>query len=79
MASEKGYNNIKFIRIMNLLGLTGNVDMSRDEYLSNTDSARKMLVKRYLDPGFDVREAIKNADINLTYCGYLLFLSKDLR
>ena len=80
MAAEKGYGNIKFTRIMNLLGLTDSAAMTREEYLVTVGETREMLVGRYLDPAFDCEEAITHdPDINLTYCGYMLFLAKDLR
>jgi hypothetical protein len=80
MAAEKGYENIKFTRIMNLLGLTDSVAMTREEYLATVKETREMLVARYLDPEFDCDNAIAHdRDINLTYCGYMRFLAKDLR
>lgn len=80
MAAERGYENIKFTRIMNLLGLTDSVAMTREEYLATVKETREMLVARYLDPGFNCDNAIAHdRDINLTYCGYMLFLAKDLR
>ncbi|KAK1237340.1 hypothetical protein MKX08_002965 [Trichoderma sp. CBMAI-0020] len=80
MAEEKGYDRLKFIRIMNLLGLTDSPHMTKEEYLACVDDSRKMLVEKYLPADFDARDAILNdADINLTYCGYIIFLSKDMR
>jgi pyoverdine/dityrosine biosynthesis protein Dit1 len=80
MAEEKGYDRLKFIRIMNLLGLTDSPNMTKEEYLACVDDSRKMLVDKYLPANFDAREAIlTDEDINLTYCGYIIFLSKDMR
>ena len=80
MAADKGFSNIRFIRIMNLLGLSDSIDMSKEEYLRTVGSCRELLVSRYLPADFDVRDAITNdTDINLTYCGYMHFLAKDLR
>jgi len=80
MAEEKGYDRLRFIRIMNLLGLTDSPHMTKQEYLSQVDQSRTELMEKYLPPDFDVRDAIlTEVDINLTYCGYMLFLSKDLR
>src|ERR1700761_5998160 len=80
MAIELGYETIKFTRIMNLLGLTKNADVSKEEYLATVASTRELLVSRYLDPKFDFREALESdPDITLTYCGYMLFLKKDLK
>ncbi|RFU79330.1 pyoverdine biosynthesis [Trichoderma arundinaceum] len=80
MAVEKGYDRLKFIRIMNLLGVTDSPHMTKEEYVSCVEESRKMLVEKYLPKGFDARDAILNdPDINLTYCGYIIFLNKDLR
>lgn len=80
MAVDLGYETIRFTRIMNLLGLTDNEDVSKEEYLETVARTRDQMVAQYLNPEFDAREAILNdTDINLTYCGYMLFLAKDLR
>jgi pyoverdine/dityrosine biosynthesis protein Dit1 len=66
MAAEKGYDRLKFIRIMNLLGLTNSPHMTKEEYLGCVADSRKTLVEKYLDPAFDTRKAILNdADINM--------------
>ncbi|KKY17697.1 putative pyoverdine dityrosine biosynthesis [Phaeomoniella chlamydospora] len=77
---EQGYQNIDFIRIMNLLGLTDQATMTKEEYLETVGSTRDTLVEKFLDPTFIATDAIEeDRDINLTYCGYLKFLAKDLR
>lgn len=77
---EQGCKNIDFIRIMNLLGLTDQDVMTKEEYLETVDSVRETLVERFLDPTFIATDTIEeDRDINLTYCGYLKFLSKDLK
>lgn len=48
--------------------------------MATVADARKQLVEKWLPSDFDTRAAIENdPDIKLTYCGYMLFLSKDLR
>jgi hypothetical protein len=77
---EKGYKNIDFLRINNLLNLTDKAVMSKEEYVRNTDLVRETLIQKYLDPTFIASEAIENdPDINMTYCGYIRFLTTDLR
>lgn len=79
MSEDQGYKNIDFIRIMNLLGMTDQVIMTKEEYLSTVGRTREILVERFLDPTFIATQAIEeDRDINLTYCGYIKFLSKDL-
>ncbi|TVY73421.1 Spore wall maturation protein DIT1 [Lachnellula suecica] len=78
--AEKEYVNIDFIRIMNLLGLTDQISMTKEEYLQTVGGVRETLVERFLDPTFIATDAIEeDRDINLTYCGYLKFLAKDLK
>lgn len=80
IAEDKGYKNLEFIRIMNLLRLTDKVHLTKEEYLESVGNIRETLVERYLDPTFIATEAIEqDRDISLTYCGYLKFLTKDLR
>lgn len=77
---QKGYKNIDFIRIMNLLGLSEKTTMSKEEYLHSTDTCRDTLMQKFLDPTFIVTDLIdQDTDYNLTYCGYLRFLATDLR
>ncbi|KUJ17584.1 uncharacterized protein LY89DRAFT_747245 [Mollisia scopiformis] len=80
MSEEQGYHNIDFFRIMNLLGITDQIVMTKEEYLSTCGQTREALVERFLDPTFIAAEAIeKDRDMNLTYCGYIKFLTKDLK
>ena len=80
MAADLGYENVKFTRIMNLLGTTENADVSKEEYLETVGHTRELLMSRYLPPDFSCREAlVHDTDIKLTYCGYMLFLAKDLK
>lgn len=77
---EHGYKNLDFIRIMNLLGMSDQAYMSKEEYLAKVGKARDLLVSKYLDPTFVAEEAIEeDMDITLTYRGYMKFLIKDLK
>lgn len=80
MAVAKGYDRLKFMRIMNLVGVSDSLQMTKEEYVNCVEESRKKLMEKYLPQGFDARDAILNdVDINLTYCGYIMFLNKDLR
>ena len=80
MAVEKGFDRLKFIRIINLLGLADSPHMTKEEYLDSVDGARKSLMDNHLPADFDVRDTILNdPDVKLTYCGYIIFLTKDLK
>jgi pyoverdine/dityrosine biosynthesis protein Dit1 len=70
MATAKSFDRLKFMRMMNLLGLNDSPDMTKEEYLATVSMSRRLLQKKYGDPEFNAREAILNdPDINLTYRG----------
>lgn len=79
MATTKGFDRLKFMRMMNLLGLYESPDMTKEEYLATVSMSRKLLQEKYGDPKFDARDAILNdADINLTYRGLVSALNLSL-
>ncbi|KAL7958005.1 Pyoverdine/dityrosine biosynthesis domain-containing protein [Trichoderma compactum] len=80
MAEAKGYDRLKFVRIMNLVGVSDSIQVTKEEYISRVDECRRLLVENYMPKGFDAREAIANdPDIKLTYSGYIKLLNRDLR
>ncbi|KAK4061987.1 uncharacterized protein Triagg1_10150 [Trichoderma aggressivum f. europaeum] len=80
MAEAKGYDRLKFMRIMNLVGISDSIQVTKEEYVGRVDESRRMLVEKYTPKGFDAREAIANdPDIKLTYNGYIKLLNRDLR
>ncbi|KAH0541723.1 hypothetical protein FGG08_003815 [Glutinoglossum americanum] len=76
----KGFStNIRFIRVMDLLGLHSSRAITRDEYLALISECRKELMAQFGDPNFDFRlEISRNRDTCMTYSGYKRFLQKDL-
>jgi pyoverdine/dityrosine biosynthesis protein Dit1 len=76
----KGFSrNIKFIRIMDLLGLHSTKAITKEEYLALISECRKQLMVQFGDPSFDFRlEISRNQDACMTYSGYKHFLEKDL-
>ncbi|GME23715.1 Pyoverdine biosynthesis [Neofusicoccum parvum] len=79
LAAKRGYSCIKFMRIMNLLGLYTDSEISKHDYLNLCSSARKQLALRYGDPSFDADMFLKtDEDYMRTYLGYSKFLTKDL-
>lgn len=61
MARELGYENIRFTRIMNLLGLIDDdkeflTDVSEEEYMRTVENTRKLLVNRYLRPDYNFQQ-----------------------
>lgn len=43
MATTKGFDRLKFMRIMNLLGLYKSLDITKEEYLATVSMSRKLL------------------------------------
>ncbi|KAL6796292.1 Pyoverdine/dityrosine biosynthesis domain-containing protein [Trichoderma sp. SZMC 28013] len=80
MAEAKSYNRLRFKRIMNLVGISDSIQVTKEEYISSVDESRRLLVEKYMPKEFNAREAIANdPDINLTYSGYIKLLNRDLR
>lgn len=79
MVSEKGYQCIEFVRIMNLLGLHTDPLISKEKFTSLLETSRQELMNRYGDPDFDANACIRNdPDYKMTFDGYAKFLKKDL-
>lgn len=80
MVAEKGYTCIEFARIMNLVELHKEPTITKERFIELLEPSRQELIKRYLEPNFDVNGCIKNdPDYKLTYDGYSKFLKKDLQ
>lgn len=79
LAEERGYSCIRFVRLMNLLGIHNESRISKQKYLSLCGMARRELALRYGDPSFDADAFLKtDEDYMRTYLGYSKFLTKDL-
>lgn len=75
MAVTKGFNRLKFLRMMDLIGLHDSPDMTKEQYLATVGMSRKTLAEKYGDPDFNARQAIlKDPDMDLTYCGLVFAL-----
>ncbi|EMD61568.1 hypothetical protein COCSADRAFT_39282 [Bipolaris sorokiniana ND90Pr] len=79
MVAEKGYDCIKFVRIMNLLGLHTDEQISKEDFVHLLEPSRRIMMTRYGDSEFDANWYIQNdPDYKSTYDGYSKFLKKDL-
>lgn len=80
MAAENGFNNIKLLRVMDLLGLMTGRTMTRETYMSLTAASRTMLLNQYGRTEEEVREMMQtDNDTLLTYRGFIRFLETDLK
>lgn len=85
MAADKGFTNIEFSRLQDLVhlenvNLPAAAEMDDMVYVANATNFRRALLNDYGDRNFNAsREISRNEDTCLTYRGYLKFLRTDLR
>ncbi|KAL8720598.1 MAG: hypothetical protein Q9225_002562 [Loekoesia sp. 1 TL-2023] len=80
MAANKGFHNIKLVRIMDLLGLTNGKETTKESYLETIPACRRELESQFGEPDEAIREMIQtDPDTLLTYRGFIRFLETDLK
>ncbi|KAL9613879.1 MAG: hypothetical protein Q9167_001616 [Letrouitia subvulpina] len=80
MAKQKGFYNIKLLRVMDLLGYTQGEELTKERYLETVDDCRKELAAQFGNADEAVAQMIKDdPDTLLTYRGFIRFLETDLR
>lgn len=80
MAVEKGFQNILFSRIRDLLDISLPDNLTEIVYVANCTNFRRLLLNQYGTVDLDIDEEIaKNPDTKLTYLGYKRFLESDLQ
>ena len=79
MAADKGFRNIKVVRVMQLLGMTSD-EMTKQQYLDTVNACREELAAHFGRHKETIRDMIRtDKDTLLTYCGFIRFLETDLR
>ncbi|KAI1749747.1 Pyoverdine/dityrosine biosynthesis protein-domain-containing protein [Xylaria castorea] len=80
MARDHGLENIKLVRVMDLLGYTEGKTLDKTLYLSLVRRCRQELMASYGRTEEEVRKMMKDdQDTLLTYCGFIRFLESDLK
>ncbi|CAG8007298.1 unnamed protein product [Penicillium nalgiovense] len=80
IAVEKGYACIQFHRIMNMLGLYTDAQISKSDYVKLCGLSRAELHRRCGRPEFDIDKFLKSDEDYLrTYNGYDKFMKVDLK
>lgn len=80
MAVQKGFYNIGFSRMKDLLELPLPDKLREITYVANCTNFRRMLLNKYGRPDLDIdHEIATNPDTKLTYLGYRRFLESDLK
>jgi pyoverdine/dityrosine biosynthesis protein Dit1 len=76
-----GYDqNIRLLRVMDILGYTAGRELDRELYLSLAQRCRDHLMTSYGRTEEEVRVMMReDSDTLLTYCGFIRFLESDLR
>ncbi|KAJ6097001.1 hypothetical protein N7486_007747 [Penicillium sp. IBT 16267x] len=77
---EKGFNNISFSRIRDLLDFPLPEELNEIVYVANCTTFRRLLLNKYGKDNLDIdHEIATNPDTKLTYLGYKRFLESDLQ
>jgi pyoverdine/dityrosine biosynthesis protein Dit1 len=77
----RGYDqNIRLLRVMDILGYTAGRELDRELYISLAQQCRDQLMTSYGRTEEEVRAMMhEDSDTLLTYCGFIRFLESDLR
>ena len=80
MARVHGLENIKLLRVMDILGYTQDRKLDKALYLSLAQKCREELLADYGRTEEEIRQMMKDdADTLCTYCGFIRFLESDLK
>ncbi|KAI9890315.1 MAG: hypothetical protein M1814_004225 [Vezdaea aestivalis] len=80
LAADKGFEGIKMVRVMDLLGFTAGQTMTKELYLQHVDECRKELNSQFGNADEAIREMIQSdPDTLTTYRGFIRFLETDLK
>ncbi|KZF20182.1 hypothetical protein L228DRAFT_232708 [Xylona heveae TC161] len=81
MARNMACNNIRMLRVMDILGYTDEaVEMTKETYLQFVEKSREVLLSEYGRSEEEVRQMMSDdPDTLTTYRGFIRFLETDLR
>lgn len=80
MAAAKGFKNLEFSRLRQLVSIQLPEQLEEVTYVANASNFRRALLNQFGKDDLDVRKEIaEQEDTRLTYCGYSRFLFNDLR
>ncbi|KAF4440333.1 hypothetical protein F53441_12281 [Fusarium austroafricanum] len=78
MAVEKGFHNITFARLRDLVDIELPKDLEEMTYVANASNFRRALLNTFSDPSWTWDEVKQLDDQCMTYRGYIKFLQTDL-
>ncbi|KAI6779256.1 Transferase family protein [Emericellopsis cladophorae] len=80
MALQKGFDNIAFARIKDLVDFPAPHELREITYVANCTTFRRLLLNKYGQDDLDIdHEIATNPDTKLTFLGYKRFLESDLK
>lgn len=80
MAEKKGFKNIAFARIKDLVSCDLPEQLREITYVANCTNMRRILLNEHGRDDLDIdKEILDNPDTKLTYLGYCRFLESDLK
>ncbi|KAF4968849.1 hypothetical protein FSARC_3815 [Fusarium sarcochroum] len=78
MAVEKGFRNISFARLRDLVDIDLPKDLEDMTYVANASNFRRAMLNTFSKPGWSWDEVRQLDDQCMTYRGYIKFLQTDL-
>jgi len=79
MTVEKGFNNIEFCRLRDLVSITIPETLDEMIYVTNAFNFRRALLNNFSRPDWEWRVVSKVEDVCMTYRGYIKVLETDLQ
>ena len=80
MAVQKGFNQVDFSRLRDLVNFPLPEKLEEITYVANATNFRRFLFNKYGKDSLDIdHEIATNPDTRMTYLGYRRFLESDLR
>jgi pyoverdine/dityrosine biosynthesis protein Dit1 len=80
MAFIKGFNNLSFTRLKDLVSMRLPPELEEITYVANATNFRREIMNRFGQDDIDIDQRIaSDPDTHMTYLGYSKFLESDLR
>ncbi|KAL6402957.1 hypothetical protein AUP68_12287 [Ilyonectria robusta] len=78
LAIDKGFKNISFSRLRDLVNIELPNEFNEMTYVANASNFRRALLNSFSRPDWSWEEARQSEDVCMTYRGYIKFLQLDL-
>lgn len=78
LAIDKGFKNISFSRLRDLVNIELPNEFNEMTYVANASNFRRALLNSFSRPDWSWEDARQSEDVCMTYRGYIKFLQLDL-